>query len=652
MNASMNIVEWDEYFAEKTLRVQCVANPEDFTMRAGVRELVSFGFNFYGELGRSESLLTLTPVSTAGVVEHFGVGGGAETVEEVSMGCNHALARTRDGQVWSWGSNARGQLGRAQSAGTAKANAEPQAIPIEDLGGQGAVDLVVSGGTFSLVRVRLPDGSSKLYTAGSNRYGQLGRSNGNLGVETFNPSFGAVALTEEALSVAAGRHHALVRTASGLYSWGQNRYGQLGQERKKGTEDANYEPKPIPLNSNGETPDLLAVGRFHSVVVTAEGRLFCFGANLRGQCGPTAPDGTFQPGSDQPNPVPRLLAPALIGNEAVVAVAAGEYSTMLQTRSGKVWGFGRNFYGQLTASAGGIGFGTPISQPFNVDVSALRDSSGISHLAVGGDHMMMVFSDDGYGGTPDLIGVGSNVFGQLGDSQSAGFAVSQPLLAPPKESLGKESFGCSAIFGADGVGNCASGYMRAIGISTSCDQTVIVTERPQCPAGTNSSDGGLQPCSICASGTYQPAAGSSTCHACAQGLFSYAGSTACLTCGNGTNTTADRADETDCLRICTPGQYGVQQEVGLQGLSPCTLCVVDEYQNKYGATSCTSCPQLHGSTIDGLISQSQCRRFCDEGYFSVDGLEVDGMCSQSQQESISLINEAPCAWVVPSANFR
>ena len=645
VNASMNVIESDEYFAEKTLRLQCVVNPEDFTMLAGVRELVSFGFNFYGELGRSESLLTLNPVSAPGVVKHFGIGSGAEYVEEVSMGCNHGLARTRDGQLWSWGSNARGQLGRAQSAGTAKANGEPKAIPIDDLGGQGEVDLVVSGGTFSIVRVRLKDNSSKLYTAGSNRFGQLGRKNKNLGVETFNPSFGAVdlanlssgAVDSEALAVAAGRHHALVRTANGLYSWGQNRYGQLGQERNKGTESANVEPERIVSNfiANGEvqTPDMLALGRFHSLVVTKDGSLFCFGANLRGQCGPTASGGTFQPGSDQPNSVPRLLLPALIGNEAVVAVAAGEYSTMLQTHSGKVWGFGRNFYGQLTAAAGGVGFGTPISMPFHVDVSDLGDSSRVSLLAVGGDHAIMVLSDDGYGSTPDLIGIGSNVFGQLGTTQSVGLAVSHPLLAPSKDSLRcSATFGAAGVgavgVGAAGVGACASGYMRAIGISTSCDQTVIVTERPQCPAGTNSSHGGVQPCSVCAAGTYQPLAGSSTCYMCAQGLFSYAGSTACLTCGNGTNTTADGAGDTDCLPICRPGQYGVQQGVGLQGLSPCALCSADNYTDEYGATSCQSCPLLYGSTTDGLSSESQCRRFCDEGYFSVDGLEVDGMCSQ------------------------
>ena len=627
---SSNAWEWvdtagdAQSFAEPTLRVQCVANPEEFTIRAAPRELVSFGFNFYGELGRSENVLSLNPVSTPGLVENL----ASEFVEEFSVGCNHGLARTRAGQAWSWGSNAKGQLGRDQSAGMAKANL-PQAIPMTRLGGQGKVDLVVGGGTFSVVRVRLPDGSSKLYTAGSNRYGQLGRANANLGIETFNPSFDAVALSLEALAVSAGRHHAIALCSdSRLYSWGNNKYGQLGQSRNQGKDTENYAPEAIIFSQFlvDEMPDMLALGRFHSVVVSSKGRLFCFGSNLRGQCGPMLADYTFQPGSDSANSVPRLLDASLIGNSAVLAVAAGEYSTLLQTANGNIWGFGRNFYGQLTASAGGLNIGTPISTPHNVDMSALRNASGISDLALGGDHSVMIFGSDDEFGTPDLIAVGSNVYGQLGTATGVGQAVPELLLAPSVESLR-----CGTTFGVGGasrtgVGDCATGYMRAIGVSARCDQTVIMTQRPVCPAGTNSSNQGLQPCSICPEGSYQPASGASSCLACSQGFFSFAGSTACLTCANGTNTTADRGAE--CLRICRRGEYGVQQEVGQQGLMPCSLCPVDQYSDQMAATSCKACPPFHGSTLEGLTAIDECRRFCEVGRYSVDGLEVNGVCSQ------------------------
>ena len=620
-------------FAENTLRVQCVANPDEFTIRTAARELVSFGFNFYGELGRSENVLSLNPVSTPGLVQNFGGVAEAEYVEQLSTGCNHGLARTRAGRVWSWGTNAKGQLGVDKSAGMAKANL-PQVVPMERLGGEGKVDLVVAGGSFSIVRVRLGDGRSSLFTAGSNRYGQLGRNNANLGIETFNSAFDKVALSPETHAIGAGRHHAiaLVKDASGvsLYSWGNNRYGQLGRTDNEGTDNPNYEPEPIVekfLGKNGvsQTPVAIALGRFHSVVMTSEGTLFCFGSNLRGQCGPMLPDYTFQPGSDAPNSEPRLLDPSLIGHSAVVAISAGEYSTMLKTADGKIWGFGRNFYGQLTASAGGLNIGTPISNPHNVDISALHNASGISRFAVGGDHSVMIYGNAEDSGTPELIAVGSNVYGQLGTATGVGQAVSHPLLAPSIESLG-----CGATFGVGGanrtgVGDCATGYMRAIDVSASCDQTVIMTERPVCPAGTNSSAEGVQPCSICPAGSFQPLSGASTCHACAQGLFSFAGSTACLTCANGTNTTADRGAE--CLRICRPGEYGVQQEVGEQGLMPCSLCPVDHYSDEVAATSCKACPPFSGSTVQGLVAKNQCRRYCDEGTYSVDGLQVDGACS-------------------------
>lgn len=339
-----------EYVAEKTLRVHCVATRAEFQMRTGLRELVSYGFNFYGELGRSEKTLTLDPVWSPGAVKELGGSGNADFVEQVSLGCNHGLARTRSGKLWSWGSNSKGQLGRSESAGLSKAVPLPKLIPISELGGQGSVDLIAAGpaGSFSIVRVRLTDVSSKeiLYSAGSNRYGQLGRSDANMGVDTFNPAFGRIvsALFEKEkgfagfAEIAVGRHHAIVRTLDNkLISWGYNRYGQLGQNRGKGTDNPNPEPQAISerfvlANGASQTPAKLALGRFHSVVVTSDGSLFCFGMNLRGQCGPQQEsDKSFVVGSADANPVPRLLPRALLGNDAVIAVAAGEYSTIVHT---------------------------------------------------------------------------------------------------------------------------------------------------------------------------------------------------------------------------------------------------------------------------------------------------------------------------------
>jgi hypothetical protein len=307
---------------------------------------------------------------------------------------------------------------------------------------------------------------------------------------------------------------------------------------------------------------------------------------------------------------------------------------MVQTRSGKVWGFGRNFYGQLTAGAGGVGYGTPIATPYYLDISALRNSSDIAKLAVGADHTVMVFHDDAFGGTPDVLAVGSNVFGQLGSDSGLGLAVAEPLLAPLKEALG-----CAAtkINGSADVGSCATGYMRAIAVSTGCDGTMLTIQRPECPPGTMSSDAGVQPCSICAGGSYQPSAAASTCLTCQQGLYSYAGSTACLTCASGTNTSSDNTDA-GCLRICRKGEYGVKQQIGLQGLAPCTNCAVDYYTDQVGSYNCTQCPYLYGTNVTGKAAKTDCRRFCDEGYFSADGLEsawrpddvysATSMCSQ------------------------
>ncbi|KAJ1484703.1 regulator of chromosome condensation 1/beta-lactamase-inhibitor protein II, partial [Baffinella frigidus] len=299
--------------------------------------------------------------------------------------------------------------------------------------------LAAAGGTFSLVETVDAAGVKKLWSFGANRFGQLGRAVG-AGLDSTNLQPGVVPLSGELRQAAAGRHHALALTSLGLYSWGGNRFGQLGRGVNAGGDTPNHVPALVDAAMfMGEQVVGVRAGRMHTVVLTAPGTLFCFGSNLRGQCGPGV-GGRNQPGSDAPNPVATKLGMPLFGGLPVVSVEVGQYHTIATTLDGKVWGFGRNFYGQLTEAAGGVGMGTPISTPLCLSCQAAGANLDVmSGVAGGSDHT------------------------------SGGFSVDFV-------SANEAGFGCASSSPLDVLtGKCTAGSMEAIAIYAGCDASLALT---------------------------------------------------------------------------------------------------------------------------------------------------------------------------------
>jgi hypothetical protein len=186
--------------------------------------------------------------------------------------------------------------------------------------------------------------SGQLYSFGANTFGELGNAK-NLLTFTPNPEPGLVTLPGEigpAIQVASGLDHTLVLTASGqLYSFGENVAGQLGYEQNSGTEEPNQVPEPVSLPGASGPVVQIAAGGLHSLALTASGQLYSFGYNRYGQLGRPANSGT-----SEPTPLPGLVAlPGATGR--VVQIAAGENSSLALTASGQLFSFGENTFGQL-----------------------------------------------------------------------------------------------------------------------------------------------------------------------------------------------------------------------------------------------------------------------------------------------------------------
>lgn len=134
---------------------------------------------------------------------------GLSDVVSISAGAWNSSALKSDGTVWTWGSNAYGQLGR----GTPSSVAAP--VP-------GLTNVTqIAGGSYHVLALR---GDGTVWAWGYNYFGEIGNGNqGNVGAPTQVLNLSSV------LEIAAGSYHSIARLADGtLRSWGRNVEGELG----------------------------------------------------------------------------------------------------------------------------------------------------------------------------------------------------------------------------------------------------------------------------------------------------------------------------------------------------------------------------------------------------------------------------------------
>jgi hypothetical protein len=248
-------------------------------------------------------------------------------VVEVAAGLLHTLALTESGQLYSFGANNDGQLGRKTTHGPGEwANPTPALVTLP--GQDGPVVQIAAGRTSSFAVTE----SGQLYAFGENRFGQLGfAENSGPGPdpsENAHPTPALVSLLGDApvAQVAAGSFHTLVLTDEGqLYAFGKNTFGELGNPTNNETQAANPSPTAVGLPVAGGRIEQLAAGYEDSFVLTNAGRLYSFGWNSFAQLGMATNNKSLKP-----NPGPHLvMAPAGAALERVGAGASANHTLVV-----------------------------------------------------------------------------------------------------------------------------------------------------------------------------------------------------------------------------------------------------------------------------------------------------------------------------------
>jgi alpha-tubulin suppressor-like RCC1 family protein len=271
----------------------------------------AWGDNEFGQLGsnlsgnvRSSAVPVRNDALFAQVNQH-----GQPPIKAIASGNDHNLALDSGGGLWAWGLNHSGQLGLGSNGNSIIAS------PILSLREMG-IKAIAAGGDQSFAL----DGENNVWAWGSNNRGQLGISSSVLNSNT-PVKLDHFQLNTRITRIAAGLSHSLaIDSRDNLWAWGANDRGQLGIGET--TRDSHA---PLLTRLPAGIPRIIACGGNHSLAVDANGNLWAWGSNGRGQLG----NGTVVDSH-----APALVVYPLGETHQIVSIAAGNaHSLALESLS-------------------------------------------------------------------------------------------------------------------------------------------------------------------------------------------------------------------------------------------------------------------------------------------------------------------------------
>jgi alpha-tubulin suppressor-like RCC1 family protein len=282
-----------------------------------------WGANYSGQLGNGTTTASPTPVAVPGV---------ANVVQLTAMDAG-TCALIADGTARCWGANYYGQMGNGT---TGASQLTPTAVRVSAI-----ASLARSSGGLGMCAA-LANGGAVCW--GYNGDGESG--GGTTATPQTTPIAVAATGGSQPRDLAVGAQHACARTADGnLWCWGLNGSGQLGNGTTTSSTVPVYNDIPQWMSPRQRIA-VTSIGDTACVITSALGQARCWGSGESGTLG----NGTFSP--VQPTPV------NVSGLANLVALAGGDDSMVALRADGTVWCWGYNDRGQC-ASAAGTAVSTP-----------------------------------------------------------------------------------------------------------------------------------------------------------------------------------------------------------------------------------------------------------------------------------------------------
>jgi alpha-tubulin suppressor-like RCC1 family protein len=235
----------------------------------------------------------------------------------------------------------------------------------------------VSSGYVNTAAIKT-DGT--LWTWGNNSYGQLGD---NTTTQRITPVTTFVGGTNWKQVASGGYHTAAIKTDGTLWTWGRNNSGQIGNNA------IDTRSIPVTTFAGGTNWKQVAGGFNHTTAIKTDGTLWAWGSNSTGQLG----DNTATP----------RITPltTFAGGTNWKQVSGGYFHTTAIKTDGTLWTWGDN-------AAGRLGDNTTIQR--NTPVTTFTGGTNWKQVTCRGTHTAAVKTD----GT--LWTWGTNTNGQLGNN--------------------------------------------------------------------------------------------------------------------------------------------------------------------------------------------------------------------------------------------
>jgi len=256
----------------------------------GDGHVLTWGGNTYGQLGNgaSESESSYIPVY---VINDFNA--PFENVVAIASGTNHILLLTETNELWAWGKNENGQL----------ANNNPISFnrPTRITGlPSNRIVQIAAGDAHSMVLLD----NGEIWSWGDNAFGQLGLGDivstmvpARVNLENGNPLMNIV-------SIVAGAFHSLALSNDGyIWAFGNNLDGQLGNGSSVNISKPAKVQHPdngMPFSD----VVFIAAGASHSLAIQNSGLIWAWGNNKYGQLGDGTQDNQFLPQQIEPQDIP------------------------------------------------------------------------------------------------------------------------------------------------------------------------------------------------------------------------------------------------------------------------------------------------------------------------------------------------------------
>ena len=210
----------------------------------------AWGWNQFGQLGDGTFEDRHAPVQVIGL---------SNTVLQIAAGDRHSLAATFNREVFAWGDNNNGQLGKSAPAPIAQPR-RVDYLPAKSYE-------IAAGGSNSMA---LGLEGNELFAWGDNHFGQIGD-----GTTITRYTAVRVPIPEDVIirSFAVSGGHTVMADANGrVFTWGYNINGQLGQ-----SPDQVPHPTPAQVSFTNGSVTEVAAGDWHTTVLTSAKTVFTWG---------------------------------------------------------------------------------------------------------------------------------------------------------------------------------------------------------------------------------------------------------------------------------------------------------------------------------------------------------------------------------------